>query len=286
MYRNIVKSKFYYYFIRKNKLTAVSVAILLLITIVSVLAPFIVPHDPNLINLSQKFLFPNSTNWFGTDALGRDFLSRIIIGMRVSLMISVSAVIFAGTIGIILGAISGYYGGIIDGLLLRVSEIFLCFPSIILIMTLISILGPNIFNLIILFGITNWAKLYRLIRSQYISLREKEFVEALRALSISDSSIIFRHILSNTLGPIVVWFTLTTATFIIQEAGLSFLGLGVQPPTPSLGNLLSKAQEVRIMRYYPWLWIMPGIVLSTITYCINFVGDAIRDVYDPRSSEY
>jgi peptide/nickel transport system permease protein len=206
----------------------------------------------------------------------------VIFGARVSIFIAGCGVLVSGIIGLILGTISGYFGSAIDKVLLRISEIFNAFPIIVLALLMVTVIGPKISNLIIIFGVINWAKLYRLVRAKFLSLREEEFVEALRALSISHFSIMFKHMLTNTLGPITVWATVTLATCIIQEASLSFLGLGVQIPMPSLGNLISEAQDLQVLREYVWLWITPGVMIAVITLCFNFVGDGLRDVFDPR----
>jgi len=158
------------------------------------------------------------------------------------------------------------------------------FPSLVLLLVFVAVMGPSMLNIIVIFAITKWATLYRLVRAQIFSLREEEFVEALRALDIKFVSIVFNHLIPNTLGPLAVWFTLEVASGIIQEAGLSFLGLGIQPPMPSLGNLLSAAQDLRILRDYPWLWIAPGLAVAFITLAINFIGDWMRDVSDPRGT--
>jgi peptide/nickel transport system permease protein len=243
------------------------------------------PYDPAEVNLKQRLAPPSSEHLLGTDTLGRDVFTRLLYGIRVSLFVAVGGTLIAGVIGLVLGAISGYYGGPFDQIWLRVSEIFMAFPALVLLLVLVAVMGPSLLNIIFIFAITKWATLYRLVRAQFFSLREEEFVDALRVLDIGLMSIIFRHLVPNTFGPIAVWFTLEVATGIIQEAGLSFLGLGIQPPTPSLGNLLSAAQDLRILRGHVWLWLAPGITIALITLCINFMGDWLRDVTDPRTAK-
>jgi len=263
----------------------VSIIILGIIILAAIFAPLVSPFDPNTVNMKERYQQPSSAHLLGTDGLGRDLFSRMLYGARVSLFVGFGATIIAGVIGLGLGIISGYFGGLIDQILLRISEVFLAFPAHVMLMALVAVLGPNIMNIILIFAVTKWANLYRLIRAKYLSMREEEFVEALRALNVSPSSIMFKHMLINTLGPITVWFTVALATAIIQEAGLSFIGLGIQPPTPSLGNLISTAQDIRVMREFTWMWIYPGIMVAVITLTVNFIGDWLRDVFDPRSKK-
>jgi peptide/nickel transport system permease protein len=278
----IKNSKYYQSF---TWITALSVVALAAIVLASISAPLLAPYDPAEVNLKQRLAAPSTEHLLGTDGLGRDLFSRILYGIRVSLLVSVGGTVVAGAIGLVLGAISGYYGGLFDQIWLRVSEIFMAFPALVILLVLVAVMGPSMLNIIIIFAITKWATLYRLVRAQFFSLREEEFVEALKALNIGLPSIIFGHLVPNTLGPIAVWFTLEVASGIIQEAGLSFLGLGIQPPTPSLGNLLSAAQDLRILRDHAWLWIAPGFIVALITLCINFTGDWMRDVTDPRTAK-
>ena len=273
------------YYQRLSWITTTSIIVFAIVVSASVLAPVLTPHAPETVNLSERLEPPSSKHWLGTDNLGRDLFSRLLHGTRISLFVSVAGAVVAAVIGILLGALSGYYGGVFDQIWLRVSEMFMAFPAFILLLVFVSIMGPNMWNVIIIFGFTKWPQLYRLVRAQFFSLREEEYVEALRALDIKPISIVLRHMLMNTLGSITVWFTLAMATGIIQEAGLSFLGLGVQPPTPSLGNLLSKAQDLRVLRRYIWLWIAPGCTIALCTLCVNFIGDWLRDVTDPRMAK-
>lgn len=272
--------------IKKKKLTWISIlsiSVLGLIILSAILAPLITPFEPNTVNMKERYQSPSYSHLLGTDGLGRDLFTRVVFGARVSLFVGFGAVILAGFIGLTLGIISGYFGGLLDQIILRISEVFLAFPAFVLLLALVAVMGPNILNIILIFAITKWASLYRLVRAKYLSLREEEFVEALKALNTNPLSIMFKHMLINTLGPLTVWFTVALATSIIQEAGLSFIGLGIQPPTPSLGNLISTAQDIRVMREYTWMWLYPGILVAVITLATNFIGDWLRDVFDPRS---
>ncbi len=272
--------------IKKKKLTWISilsVSVLGLIILSAIFAPLITPFEPNTVNMKERYQSPSCIHLLGTDGLGRDLFTRVVFGARVSLFVGFGAVILAGFIGVTLGIISGYFGGLLDQIILRISEVFLAFPAFVLLLALVAVMGPNILNIILIFAITKWASLYRLVRAKYLSLREEEFVEALKALNTNPLSIMFKHMLINTLGPLTVWFTVALATSIIQEAGLSFIGLGIQPPTPSLGNLISTAQDIRVMREYTWMWLYPGILVAIITLATNFIGDWLRDVFDPRS---
>lgn len=281
-HRGIIKEK---YLDNLTWISKLSLVILTVIFLAAIFAPIVTPYDPNKVELKQRYSSPTLKHPLGTDALGRDLLTRIVYGARISLLVGFGGVLIAGIVGLSLGVLSGYYGGLIDQILLRVSEIFLAFPAYVLLLALISVMGPNLGNIILIFAVTKWARLYRLVRAKFLSMREEEFVEALRALNIKPVSIMFKHMLSNTLGPVTVWFTIALATSIIQEAGLSFIGLGIQPPTPSLGNLLSAAQDVRVMREYVWMWLFPGVTIAIITLCTNFVGDWLRDVSDPRTQK-
>jgi peptide/nickel transport system permease protein len=263
-------------------ISVTSITVFVVIVLGSLIVPSLLPHAPHTIDLKARLQPPSVYHWLGTDNLGRDMFARLLVGARISLFVSIGGSLAAAVIGLLLGTLSGYYGGFFDQIWLRVSEIFMSFPAHVLLLVMVAIMGPSMQNIIIIFAITKWSPLYRLVRAQFFSLREEEFVEALRALDIRAVSIIFRHMLTNTLGPITVWFTLAVATGIIQEAGLSFIGLGIQPPTPSLGNLLTAAQDLRVLRRFPWLWMAPGFTIALVTLCVNFIGDWLRDVTDPR----
>jgi peptide/nickel transport system permease protein len=265
---------------KKHKLAVLGFIILSGLILIAIFAPYLTPYKQNTIDLSKTLASPSREHLLGTDKIGRDFLTRLIYGSRVSLVVGLGGVFVAGFIGIILGSISGYMGGKTDIVLLKLSEIIMCFPRLILVLILVTIAGQSIRNIILTFGFLGWVSLYRLVRSLFFSLREEEFVEALKAFGVGKFSIMFRHILPNTLAPVIVWITLTLAGMILQEAGLSFLGLGVPSNTPSWGNLLNAAQELKILRDKPLLWIAPGLMISLAVLSANFLVDGLRDALD------
>lgn len=225
---------------------------------------------------------PSVEHLLGTDKLGRDVFSRILYGGRISIYVSVVGAIMGTLIGTILGGIAGYFGGKIDSCLVRVSEIFLTFPNMILILILVSMVGQGVNNLIIIFSITGWMTTFRMVRNEFLRLREETFVEVCKAFGISEISIMFRHILPNAISPIMVSTTLNIANYILQEAGLSFLGLGVPSTIPTWGNIMNAAKSIEILRNYWWLWLSPGLVISIFVLAVNFLGDGLRDVLDPK----
>lgn len=238
--------------------------------------------EPDYIDPINSRLGPSWDHLMGTDQLGRDMLSRILSGARQSIYIGVLASFLANLIGTVLGAIAGYLGGKIDTIVMRVSELVMTFPQLILVLIFVSLLGQGINNVIIVFALTGWMTTFRLVRGEFFSLREEAFVEADRAFGFSKPRIIFKHLLPNTLSPIVVAFTVNIAIFIIAEAGLSFLGLGVPVTTPTWGNLLTAAQNPVVVNEYWWLWVFPALSIAIFVLGVNFVGDGLRDVLDPR----
>jgi peptide/nickel transport system permease protein len=237
---------------------------------------------PDYIDPINSRLGPSWSHLFGTDQLGRDMFSRILSGGRQSIYIGVLASFMANLIGTVLGATAGYLGGKIDTVVMRISELVMTFPQLILVLIFVSLLGQGINNVIIVFALTGWMTTFRLVRGEFFSLREEAFVEADRAFGFSKPRIIFRHLLPNTMSPIVVAFTVNIAIFIIAEAGLSFLGLGVPVTTPTWGNLLTAAQNPVVVNEYWWLWVFPALAIAIFVLGVNFVGDGLRDVLDPR----
>lgn len=237
---------------------------------------------PDYIDPVNARFGPSLAHLMGTDQLGRDMFSRILSGARQSIYIGVLASFLANLIGTVLGATAGYLGGKIDAVVMRISELVMTFPQLILVLIFVSLLGQGINNVIIVFALTGWMTTFRLVRGEFFSLREEAFVEADRAFGFSKPRIIFRHILPNTMSPIVVAFTINIAIFIIAEAGLSFLGLGVPVTTPTWGNLLTAAQNPVVVNEYWWLWVFPALSIATFVLGVNFVGDGLRDVLDPR----
>jgi peptide/nickel transport system permease protein len=274
-----MKTDFWYRFFR-NKMAVAGGAVVILLFVVSLFAPWISPYDPNAINLSEGLAQPSPDHPFGTAQLGRDVLSRIIWGAGISLKVGFVATGFSLLIGVILGALAGYYGRWVDAVIMRFVDIMLCFPSFFLILAVIAILEPSIWNIMIVIGLTGWMGITRLVRADFISLRERDFVQAARAVGAGDLRIIFRHILPNAMASVLVAATLGVAGAILTESALSFLGIGVQPPTPSWGNILTAGKNnIDIawwLSLYPWL----AILITVLGY--NLLGEGIRDSLDPR----
>lgn len=268
--------------LRRNRAAMLGVLVLVLLAFTAIAAPWIAPHDPNELDLLSPLQPPNTPgHLLGTDDLGRDLLSRLIYGTRISLVVGFIVVGIAGTIGVTLGAISGYFGGIIDSIVMRTVDFVIAFPFLILAIAVVAVVGPSLFNMMIVLGFVSWIGYARLVRSLVLSLRETEFVLAARAVGASDFHILTRHILPNVLGIVIVQATFGVAQAILAAAGLSFLGMGAQPPTAEWGAMLSKAREY--LRVSPILSIAPGVMIMITVLALNFVGDALRDALDPRA---
>ena len=267
----------------KNYLALLGLAVLVLLVVISLLTPWIAPYSYSAQNLDIGATAPSLQHWFGTDIFGRDMLTRIMYGGRVSLMVGFVATGVALVIGILWGAIAGFYGGRIDALMMRIVDILYALPFMIFIVLLMVVFGRNILLLFLAIGAVEWLTMARIVRGQVMSLRHQEFVEAANSLGLSQWTIIRRHIIPNTLGPVIVYTTLTIPSVMLLEAFLSFLGLGIQPPESSWGLLISYGVET--MEEYPWLLVFPGIALSLTLFALNFLGDGLRDALDPRTSK-
>lgn len=266
----------------RHKLAVAGLVVLILLILLAVFAPQIAPHDPNYIDMTNFDDRPSKLHPLGLDQVGRDVLSRLIHASRISLSVGVVAVGIYVLIGTILGSIAGFYGRGVDVALTRFADMVLSFPQIMLILVIVSIVGPSIWNIMVVLGLLGWPPVFRIVRGQFLSLREQDFVQAGRAMGASDFRLIFKHVLPNSMGPLLVAATFGTATAILTEASLSFLGLGVQPPQASWGNLLIQAQSISIIEKQPWLWVPPGAMIFISVLAINFVGDGLRDALDPR----
>jgi peptide/nickel transport system permease protein len=268
----------------RHRLALAGAIVVFILILIAIFAPLIAPYDPNEVDLFATAQPPSRAHLLGTDDIGRDVLSRVIYGTRVSLSVGLVSVTIYVVIGTVLGSMSGYFGGWIDSTIQRFTDAVMCFPSLIIIIAAVAIIGPSIYNVMIVIGLLTWPGICRLVRGQILTLREREFVEAARALGASPARVIFSHLLPNTVAPITVAATFGVAAAILTEAGLSFLGLGVQPPTPSWGNLINTAQSAAVLQNMPWLWIPAGVMIALSVLSINFVGDGLRDALDPRSA--
>jgi oligopeptide transport system permease protein len=266
----------------KNKLALAGAVIIILLTLLCILAGAIAP-SPNFQDLSRYASPPDRTHWFGTDTLGRDLFARVLFGGRISLAVGVVATAVALCIGVIYGTVSGFLGGTVDAVMMRVVDILYALPFTIFVILLTVFFGSNLILLFAAIGAVEWLTMARIVRGQVRSLRKMEFIEAAEALGISKKRIIFRHMIPNVLGPIIVYTTLTIPSVMLLEAFLSFLGLGVQPPNASWGVLIGEG--AKDMEEFPWLLIFPGIALSITLFSFNFLGDGLRDALDPRASK-
>ncbi|MDG1738265.1 MAG: ABC transporter permease [Paracoccaceae bacterium] len=264
-----------------NRLAMVGVIIFLIILLSAIFAPLLTAHDPMKVDLRSMLQTPSMDHIFGTDRTGRDVFARVLYGGRVSILVGLGSALIAAFIGVGIGCYTGYKGGLVDTIALRISEIFMSFPQIILVLLLVSITGQSLMNLIVIFVFSGWGGMYRLSRARMLSLREEEYVQALQSFGVSTFRICYKHVLPNALGPIMVNITLTTAMFILLEAGLSFLGLGVPLSIPTWGNILNVAQDLRVLQNNWWLWLPVGAVISLFVLSVNFIGDGLRDSTDP-----
>ena len=260
-----------------------SVIFIVVLCLVAVLAPYLATHDPNKQNLRNTFAGMSSENWFGTDDLGRDTYSRIIWGARISVIIGVSSVALGGIVGVCLGLVSGYFGGWIDTVVMRFIDMMLAFPGVLLAILIISILGPGLFNLIAAISVWSIPLFARIIRSSVLSIKEELYIEAARSVGAGTLRILFNHVLINSMAPIIVYGTLRVATAILTAAALSFLGLGVQPPTAEWGAMIDRGRVY--LRRSPIMVVFPGLAILVTTLAVNLLGDALRDALDPVLNE-
>ena len=266
----------------KNKLAVAGSVILLVIIFSAIFAPVIAPYAPEHQDLLKRLQPPSAEHFMGTDKFGRDIFSRVLYGARVSLLVGFVSVVGAITIGTVVGAVAGYFKGFVDSLLMRFVDVVLSIPDIFLLITLVTIFKSGIDKLILIFALTGWTTTARLIRSEFLSLRTREFVLAARTNGTKNHVIIFSHILPNCIGPIIVSATLKVGTVILAESTLSYLGFGIQPPTASWGNMLQDAQNFSIMVQAWWYPLFPGLFILITVLCFNFLGDGLRDSFDPK----
>ncbi|MCD6084903.1 MAG: ABC transporter permease [Desulfurococcales archaeon] len=265
---------------RKNKLAMTGLVILCIIIAIAILAPVIAPYSPVEQHLEDRLQPPSSKYLFGTDELGRDILSRVLYGTQIALRVGVLVALISAAIGVTLGLISGYYGGIVDEVLMRIVDIVWSFPSLILALAIVSILGPGLINAMVAIALTMWASYARIVRGETLSVREELYIEAARAIGESDIRILFSYILPNVMSSILVLITYNIPSAIIVAASLSFLGLGAQPPTPDWGLMLSTARTY--LTIAPWYSIFPGVAIMITVLAFNFIGDGLRDAIQPE----
>lgn len=268
-----------------NKRALFGIIVITVMTGAALFAPVVATHDPVEVDLSAEARLqpPSAGHFFGTDNLGRDVFSRMVYGARISLSVGFIAVFISLVIGLLLGGLSGYYGGWVDSVIMRVVEVMYCFPTFFLIMMVITFLGPSIVNVMVVIGLTSWAGLCRLVRAEFLTLRERDFVWSARVHGVSDMRIIFRHILPNAMAPVYVSATLSVGGAILVESALSFLGLGVQIPVPSWGNILTAGRNY--MDYAWWLMLFPGLAILITVLAFNLIGEGMREMADPKLRE-
>lgn len=267
---------------KRNKLAVVSLIVLIVVILLALFAPIVAPHDPAEQDLLQRLKPPGASHLLGTDDLGRDLFSRLLYGARVSLTVGIVSVLLNVVIGVVVGALAGYYGGKLDGVLMRLVDMMLAFPLTMILITVVSVLRPSLTNIIIVLVAFGWMGKARLLRGQILTVKNREYVDAARTIGMSDARIIFCHILPNAIAPVIVSATLQMGTLILTESILSFLGLGIQPPTASWGNMLQSAQTLTILMKAPWVPFFPGLMIFITILCFNFVGDGLRNALDSR----
>lgn len=267
----------------RNRMALASVIVIIIMVILCMSAPLLTDYDPLYMDMANRNLPASADRPLGTDNMGRDMWARMLYGGRMTMYIGVAGALGATLLGAILGCIGGYFGGKIDSVIVYISELFMTFPYYLMVMLLVGILGRSTNNLLLIFTFTGWTRMMRVVRTSVLSLREEAYVESCRANGIGSRSIMFHHILPNAMGPVIVNFTLSTANYILSEASLSFLGMGVPDTVVTWGMILNAAKRLDVIQNQPVLWIAPGLAICLFVLCINFFGDGLRDVLDPTS---
>lgn len=267
---------------KRHHLAGISLIILIVLCGAAVLAPLIAPYDPDAI-VGPFSGAPSNEFLLGTDQIGRDVFSRLLYGMRISLLVGVMATLISTVVGVILGLIAGYFGGVADMIIMRFTDMVMSFPYILLVLVAAAIFKPGMWNIIFILGFVDWPGIARLVRGNVLNLRETNFIKSNIVAGMPLRHILFSEILPNTVAPILIYATSVLALSMLDEAALSFLGMGVQPPTASLGNMLNGAQSLTVLTKQPWLWLPPGLLIVVLVMAINFIGDALRDALDPSS---
>jgi peptide/nickel transport system permease protein len=270
---------------KKNKLAVAGLVMFSMLIFIAIFAPWISPHDAFEFELMDSNLPPSLEHPFGTDNLGGDVMSRAFYGARISLTVAIVAMIFTVAIGVSYGSIAGYFGGVVDNIMMRIVDAIISIPSLFLLLLIASIVIPSVWTTVFVLSVVGWTGMSRIVRGEILSLKQRDYVEAARASGEKKASIIFYHILPNAIAPVTVIATLDIAGNILAEAGLSFLGLGIQAPTPSWGNMLTQAQDLSTLLMYPWIAIFPGLFIIIAVLSVNFIGDGLRDALDPRMKQ-
>ena len=268
----------------ENKLSVIGTAIMLIILLACIIYPFVAAHDYKQIDLATGAVAPTGAHLFGTDRLGRDLFARCMMGGHYSIFIGVVSALGGAVIGVVLGAIGGYFGGKVDAFIIRVTELFQTFPSLVLNMILAAMLGRSMFNLILIFICTGWMSTARLVRNEFMSLRNEVYVKASEAFGMSKARVMFTQILPNTRTPIIVSITASIPGYILSESSLSFLGLGVSDTTPTWGNIINSGTNLSSLMNFWWLWLIPGLLLTIFVLSVNYFGDGLRDLLDPKQA--
>ena len=269
----------------RHKLAVAGLVMLLFIVLMVVFGPMIARYQPDQIDLLARSQPPGAQHWLGTDQTGRDVFARVLVAGRISLLVGLLSTLISVVVGTTLGALAGYFGGWVDNLIMRFVDVVMTFPSIIVLLTLAAIVGPGIDKTIIIIGLLGWPLAARLVRSKLLSVRELDFIAAANALGANDRRILLKHALPNVTDVLVVFVSLGVASAILTEAGLSFLGLGVQPPQASWGNMLTTARELNVLEAYPWQWMPAGVLIVLTVLATNFLGDGLRDALDPKATQ-
>jgi peptide/nickel transport system permease protein len=268
----------------RHRVAVISLAFLVFMGVAALVTPYVSPYDPYAMNLVDANLKPSLEHPLGTDKLGRDTLTRVFVGGRVSIAVALAAVAISTSLGTVLGLIAGFRGGWVDSVIMRITDIFMAFPLFVLLIVLVSMLGPSAKNVVLILGFFSWMGVARLVRGQVLSVMNQPYIEAATSTGVRTGRMLTRHVLPNSFVPIVVASTLGVANAMLSEAALSFLGLGIQPPTPSWGNMLNAAQSLQVLVNEPWVWIGPGLAIALTVLSINFLGDGLRDALDPHLS--
>lgn len=266
-----------------NKTALISIIILLFLVAVSVFAPVIATYDFDATDLMNVRKAPGGLHILGTDSVGRDVFTRVLYGGRVSILVGISSMLIQLFMGTLLGTTAGYYGGIIDMCFSRIADAIMCFPFFVIAMSVVAVIGPGTFKLVFVIGFLMWPRLFRIVRTEVMEIKENDYIAAAVAMGLSSKEIIVKHLLPNVISPVLVSSTLSVAQGIILEASLSFLGLGVQPPLASWGNMLSDAQSMSVLANNWWMWVPPGLMVALTVLAINFVGEGLRDALDPKA---